>query len=422
MTRGGGLEARLSLLLCLQFAVPGAWLPVAPPYLSGALGFPAWQVGGVLALAGLGAFASPWLAGQLADRHVRAERLLGFLFLGTAAALAGVARSRSPAGVALGVLAQGVCFSSTISLANAVALRHLPRPEASYGRVRLWGTLGWIASGIAVGQWLLARHTPAGASALVRRAQDLGRADGLWFACLLALAAACAAFALPATPPARDGLRWNAVAGAWSLFRRPPLLGLFLAGLPAATIDRFYLYHGAARLSEFGWGPTDVLDRVFGVGGGGLLTLGQVAEVVTLGLLPVLLRRYRLVDLLRFGLAVFLVRMLALALCRAPAPVLVAVALHGVSYASYFFVGTLAIERVAPPDLRASAQALFVLVYGGVGSVAGSLLAAAVGSWAGGPRGMRWEWVFLVPSALGVLALALFEWGWPARPAVERAR
>lgn len=408
------LEPRLALLLLLQFSIPGAWIPVIPPYLSGSLGFSPWEVGLLLAVPGVGAFLAPWISGQLADRHMPAERLMAFLSMATAASLVGFAVSRSFASMLVWIGLQGLTFSPTISLANAICLTHLPRPEVSFGRVRLWGTVGWILGGIAVGQWLLHEHSPGLDEASVRAAQDAGRVDGVWLAAWLSVVSSLyTLLVIPRTPPPAEPLQWNAVSEAWAAFRSRPLLGLFAAGLFASCIDRFYLYHGAARLSEYGVGPPDWIDRVFGVGGGGLMTLGQLAEIAVLALLPLLLRRFSIRTLLSFGLWAFLVRMIVLATCESLLPVLGAVSLHGVSYASFFFVGTLAVDRLAPRDARASAQALFLTVYAGFGGIVGAGLAAWAGAWAGSGGSDPWLLVFSIPSGMAVLALLAFRWGWP---------
>jgi nitrate/nitrite transporter NarK len=76
------LLPRLSLMMLLQYAVWGAWLPVASRYLSAGLGFSETQISLLLGLAGsIGAISAPFLAGQLADRHFSTERCLAALLL-----------------------------------------------------------------------------------------------------------------------------------------------------------------------------------------------------------------------------------------------------------------------------------------------------------------------------------------------------
>ena len=80
-------RVRLSIMMFLQYAVWGLWLPVIGRYLetagdAGGLGFSKAQVGWILGLGGsIGAICSPFIAGQLADRHFRTERFLSFLLL-----------------------------------------------------------------------------------------------------------------------------------------------------------------------------------------------------------------------------------------------------------------------------------------------------------------------------------------------------
>ncbi len=80
---GGLVGTRLSAMMFLQYAVWGVWLLVLPNYLlaspeQGGLGFSGGQIGWILGLAGaIGAVAAPFIAGQVADRYLNAERGAG---------------------------------------------------------------------------------------------------------------------------------------------------------------------------------------------------------------------------------------------------------------------------------------------------------------------------------------------------------
>src|SRR6185295_19538376 len=70
------LRARLSLMMFLQYAIWGAWLPILYPFLLGHRHFSLDQVGWILAAGAVGAILGPFIAGQVADRHVATERCL----------------------------------------------------------------------------------------------------------------------------------------------------------------------------------------------------------------------------------------------------------------------------------------------------------------------------------------------------------
>src|SRR5438552_8952096 len=75
----------LSIMMFLQYAVWGVWAPILANYLAapvaeGGLGFTEGQKGWILGLAAsLGAITAPFVAGQVADRYLNAERALALL-------------------------------------------------------------------------------------------------------------------------------------------------------------------------------------------------------------------------------------------------------------------------------------------------------------------------------------------------------
>jgi MFS family permease len=393
----------------LQFAIPGAWLPGLYPLLSGARDFTGAQVGLVFAASSVGALAAPFYAGQLADRVLPADRLLGLFHLAGAGLLALLSQVQS-FGATLGTcLLLGLVYAPTIGLAHAVCLTHLERREG-LGPVRAWGTVGWVFSGIAVAQWLLYRHTPRGVGEeVVRAAQDAGRIDGVVAACVLAAALSLFCFlALPRTPPSGRS-RTFAPALAARRFRAEPLRTLILAALLLACVDRYYLFHGAEFLSRWGRDEPGLLERVFGVGGMGLMSLGQVVEIGLLFAFPALARRLAPRRMLIIAAGLFTLRMALFAWVPALPWVLLGVALHGVCFTLFFFAGFLVVDECCPPNVRASGQALFQLVFGGIGGLAGSLLGGATAGWAQVGETLDPQRLFIVPFLLSAVA-TIFLW------------
>jgi len=155
------LSARLSLMMFLQYAVWGVWLPYLANYLqasveAGGLGFSGAQVGWILGLAGsIGAVTAPFLAGQIADRFLNAEIYLGILLIvgGVIKYLTYYAHDYTT--FLLLSIAYSIAYMPTLALTNSIAFAHLDRPEKQFPPVRLWGTIGWIvASNVFPLLWL----------------------------------------------------------------------------------------------------------------------------------------------------------------------------------------------------------------------------------------------------------------------------
>ncbi|MBU3728276.1 MAG: hypothetical protein FGM37_03375, partial [Phycisphaerales bacterium] len=155
------LKFRLSLMMFLQYAVWGVWLPVLGGYLGspiekGGLGFSGGQIGVILGTAGAcGAILAPFIAGQVADRLMNAEKALGLLLVAGAVAnwlLAGARTYESFLGFSI---LYSVLYMPTLSLSNSIAMANLPDATRDFPRVRVWGTIGWIvASAIFPLFWL----------------------------------------------------------------------------------------------------------------------------------------------------------------------------------------------------------------------------------------------------------------------------
>jgi len=91
--------------------------------------------------------------------------------------------------------------------------------------------------------------------------------------------------------------------------------------------------------------------------------------------------------------------------------VLTSLSFHGIGFAFVFITSYFYIDRVAPKDIRASAQSLFTLVTLGIGNYLGSLLSGHLQDMfttkgADGIGVVNWSLVFLIP-AIAVLVSAV---------------
>jgi MFS family permease len=389
----------------LQYAAQGALIPLFSVRLA-ELGFSPVEIGWACAMQPLAALVAPLLAGQVADRWVAAERCLA-----VCAALAGgllwlMAGLTSPGAVFAATLAYWLVMGPASTLGNALGFIHLARPERDFGRIRMWGTIGWAAAGWLVGlavrpqAWLVAAGWTGGLVNIFR------------VGAVLAFALAAYALTLPHTPPQRRRGAWLAPLAALRLLSGRPfavyavcLFGVNVT-LPfyAQVVPLFLEHHGVPRE----WlGPA--------------MTIGQSMEIVALGLLPILLLRLGLRGTMLLGLAAWAALLGAFTLGE---PLWLAVAslgLNGLCICGFLVAGQVFVNGKARGDLRASAQALVAFITG-PGLLVGHLLAGWVRQEAGG----AFPATFGVAAAIALALVAIFLVGFkeaePAADAVPEAQ
>ena len=412
---GLGLGSRLSFMMFLQYAIWGAWLPLLYPFLKDYRGFEPGQIGWMFMAGGVGAILGPFIAGQIADRWFNTEKYLGISHLIGAIVVWQLAAIESY-WVFFGIsILYSLIYAPTIALTNSLAFHHMPNRDRDFGLVRVWGTVGWIVVGIGIGQWLLHSYP-----------QDewaMGMQDAFKLSALLGVVMGVYCFTLPGTPP-QEGEQASATAEAIQEVRKNPLLTLFLLAVPVSMIHQFYFVYTSEFLGEYqkqGEGAIEAINSVFGVGGGGLMTIGQMSEILVLFLIPLVAGIWSRKSLLAIGLAAYALRMFLFSQIEwihsvtgiAEIGLLIAgVALHGLCFGCFIFVAFMVVDEECTDDVKASAQNLFNLVIVGIGIIVGSYVAGLIGEMAkiantDGSSSMDWSMLFSVPMYAAVVCLGL---------------
>jgi PPP family 3-phenylpropionic acid transporter len=333
-------------------------------------GFTGMQIGLLVGLTPLIMSFSAPLAAGLADATGRHRLVMGLGLLLGAAAISSVPLTHSFVTTALLVFMLVVCMAPTQVLGTSAAMHMLGDEKASYGRIRLGGTIGYAVSAITAG-------------ALVER---LGLAPALWGggAMLLLTLLVSQKLAYQRSEqgaPWRSGVRTLLRDVRWILF-----LGAAFAGGVVWIVVSGYMLPYMSALGA----PQSVM--------GLAVTLGVVAEIPVFFYGDRLLRGFGAYGLLMLALVVSGARLLALGAANSVPLVLVLQFFGGLTFPAMWLAGTLYAEEHAPPGLSATAQGLFGAMINGFGAAAGGfaggLLLERLGA-----RGM-----FL---ALGVAALAL---------------
>ncbi|MCS7102184.1 MAG: MFS transporter [Burkholderiaceae bacterium] len=363
------------------FATAGILAPYFPLYLEWR-GLSAAQIGIVMAVAQGMRVVGPTFWGWLADRTAHRERILRAT---AAAALLAFLPILAPGGFALVLTVMFVYhffLTGQVPMAEAMAGAHLHRridAAAQYGRLRAWGSIGFIALVLATGPLL----------------------DRLGVAPTPYLVLALLAFTLAAAWYARDARGGEAQASAVSVrarLREPRVRWFFASALLMVFAHGAMYTYLSLYLAQLGYSKAAI--GVFWV-------LGVVLEIGLFFVQGRLFARFALFTLLEATLLLAALRFLLTAEFADVVPLLaLAQMLHAATFALHHSACVLTIQRWFPGRAATRGQALYISVGYGIGGTAGSLAAAGLWSSAG-PAATFWS------STLAALA------GWVA---VRRAR
>ncbi len=397
------IRARLSLMMFVQYFIYGAWLVTLGTFLGKSLGATGTQIGLAYSIPAIAAILSPFLVGMIADRFFATERVLAALHLAGGILLYLATTQTTFSGFAWLFLAYTLCYMPTLALTNSISFDNMQDPGREFPRIRVLGTIGFIAVGLTIGT------LGADATALPLR---IGAAASIVMAlyCLT----------LPHSPPhnagkplsARDVLGLDALAllkdRSFAVF----VLGSFLLCIPL----QFYYAFTNPFLNEIGVS-----------GAAGKMTFGQMSEIFFMLLMPWFIVRLGIKRMLLVGMAAWTTRYLLFAYGNAGSGMwmlYLGILLHGVCYDFFFVTGQIYVDKQADVRIRAAAQGFIALVTLGAGQAIGSWLSGRVvdmyATGTGAAVQHDWRAIWFVPAmgALGVLLIfaALF------KPKLEAAR
>ncbi len=378
-------------MLAGVYAVQGAWWPLLAVHLQD-LGIPGRMRGLIFGTLALSSLLTPLAVGHLADRRVAAERLFTVIFALGSGLLLVLASGAVHGSWALFLLflAYWLITAPGFSIASTIALRNVPNPSTDFGKVRLWGTVGWMGVGWLVSIVMFARGTGGNGH---------GTYEAFAIAALISASMSFfAIFALPHTPPlSAPGIDRSRFAFA-DIFRviSRPTVGLALALAFGANVTSPFVYQVVpAYLRALG------LDRAWV---GSAMSLSQVLEIVVLLVLTRLLSRFGFRIVLTCGLLAWACYHGIMALHPPLWLAIVTLPVQGLAIACFQITMLMYLDAQSPSDLRASTQALYVTMTSGLGSLVGSLLAGESVARAGGVT----EDVFRAPFLINGCLLFLF--------------
>jgi nucleoside transporter len=391
-----GIKVRLAVMMFLQFFIWGGWFVTLGSFLSANLGASGAQSAMAYSTQSWGAIIAPFIIGLIADKYFNAERLLGVIHLIGAALVYLLARAHDFRAFFPYLLAYMVLYMPTLALVNSIAFRQIENPSKDFSKIRVWGTIGWIAAGLVI-SYAFSWDSAAGLAGGALR-------NTFTMSALASLALGLYSFTLPATPPRgktdeRPTLRDLLGLDALALLKERNFLVFFVASILICIPLAFYYQYANLYLTE-----------IHVPNATGKQTLGQMSEVLFMLLIPFFLLRLGMKATLLVGMAAWAVRyaLFAFGNPRELAwMLLVGIALHGVCYDFFFVSGQIFTDSKVGVRCKSAAQGLITLATYGVGML--------VGFWAAGQIADRfvnhgvhdWNTIWLYPAifALGVFGL-----------------
>lgn len=419
------VRLKLFIMMFLEFFIWGAWLPLIFGYLP-SLGFTANQQSLILNAFPVAAILAMFFSNQFADRYFAAEKFLAISHLIGGLAILGCAFTRDFWPFFILMLVHCIFYVPTISITNSIAFASMKDAQEEFGIVRMGGTIGWIAAAwppvfILVDWAKVEAAKPEGAVAWLGAVLGSGldgeamqKATALTYVVAGAASLLLAAFSLilPHTPPNKGtGAAGEdaALAKSMALLGKPFVFVLWIVACVDSFVHNCYFSYTGRFLPTVGIQSNWVTP---------VMSIGQIAEIVTMGFLGFALKTLGWRATMVIGVLGHAGRFAVFAFCNDPqfASIIVLVnVLHGICYAFFFATVYIFVDEYFPKDVRSSAQGLFNFMILGAGALLANFICPpmfeAFTTKVGETATTDFRSLFLVPCGCAVVAalsLALF--------------
>jgi len=368
------VRSRLSIMMFLQYAFNGIWVPPLVSCL-GKAGYSGVEIGWMYATFALGGLFAPFLVGMIVDRFFSGQKVLGVLNLLAAGFLwfasqnvVNDAGEKQPMILFWLFLAHYLCYVPTWPLTNSIALYQMDNPGKQFPSIRVMGTFGWIA--VSTISLFSDKITPV-----------LGMEGNIEFTnipmqlgCAIGIVAGLLSFFMPKTPPkvTDQKITFGDILGvkALALFKDRNFLVFTISTLLIMFPALFYWLFCNMFLNEIGMKYVQFKQSI-----------GQMAEVIFLVLMPLFFARFGVKPMLVIGMFAWMARFLCFGFGNADNltfMLYLGLALHGVCYDFFFVTGQLYTDKKAPKEIQAQAQGLISMITFGFGWFFGALLVGKI--------------------------------------------
>ena len=373
---------KLIVMNFLEFAVWGAYLTSLGRYL-GNIGLGS-QIKWFFAMQGIVSIFMPTLMGIVADKKMEAQKVLSLCHGLAGLFMAGAGFYCMSAGSAVQFAPLFLLYSlsvaffmPTIALVNSVAYNALGKegmdPVKDFPPIRVFGTVGFICS------MLLTNFLHIGGVAMQDSYTQLISSG------ILSLVLAGYALTMPSCPVNRSSGKQSFAEAfglkAFTLFKDSQFAIFFIFSMLLGASLQITNGYANTFLGSFAADPA--LADTFAVkNSNALISISQASETLCILLIPFFMKRFGIKKVMLISMFAWVLRF---ALFGAGNPAMPGVLLfilscivYGMAFDFFNISGSLYVEQNAAPEIRSSAQGLFMMMTNGFGATIGTLAAGAV--------------------------------------------
>ena len=382
---------QLSAMMFFNFFIWGIWFVTMGTFLTkGNIAASGTQTGLAYGTQCLGAIIAPFIVGMIADKFFSAQKILGVLHLVGAGLLYLLSTKTEFDSFYTLLLFYMILFMPTLALVNSISLNQIKDAEKEFASIRVWGTIGWIASGLTIG-WMAWEASPKSLNITFLVAAAVSVGFGIY------------CFFLPNTPPPKAGKKVSVAEtlglDALKVLADKNYLVFFIASILICIPLAFYYGQANQFLNEAGLESAAAK-----------MTLGQVSETMFLLLMPLFFVRFGVKQMLLIGMIAWVVRYLLFAYGNIEENswmFYLGIILHGICYDFFFVTGQIYTDQKAGENVRSSAQGLITLATYGVGMYIGFYVAGMIADQNVTGTTHNWNaiWIFPCLFAAGISLL-----------------
>ena len=369
-----------ALFFFAYYGYVGVFSPYASLYFADR-GLSATQIGILMSLMQVMRIFGPNVWGWVADQSRRRVLVLRLTSVAAALTFCGMFVGQSFMFFFALMVTVNLFTSAQGPISEALMLSSMRGDLTHYGRVRLWGSVGFIVlvtlSGYAL-DWQGIELMP-------------------WIALLMLVMVTSVTFSLHEEPATQHAQPSNSVR---ELLSRKSVLSFFASTfLMIAAHSSLYVYY-SLYLSDMGYSKSVI---------GLMWSLGVIAEILFFFYQAPLFRRFGVRKLMLFSLGIAVIRFLMIGWgAQSLTILLVAQVLHAATFGVHHSASVATLQRWFAGSLQARGQALYISISYGLGGTVGGLLLSACWD----TFGARWVYVLAaIMSFLGLIAAQLsYRW------------